>query len=114
MKALSIRQSHAEAIMRGVKPIEYRSLATNVRERICIYASLGRYKPEEEADMMAKYGIVDVACDDLPHGVLIGTVEVWDYTRTDDDFHWYLRNPERATELLKPTKHPQPVWFNPF
>ena len=25
MKALSIRQPHAEAIMRGVKPIEFRS-----------------------------------------------------------------------------------------
>jgi len=43
MRAFSIRQSHAEAIMRGVKPIEYRSRVTEVRERVYIYASFGRY-----------------------------------------------------------------------
>ena len=42
MKALSIRQPHAEAIMRGVKPIEYRFRSTNVRGKIYIYASTGR------------------------------------------------------------------------
>ena len=114
MKALSIRQPHAEAIMRGIKPIEFRSRSTNVRERIYIYASLGRYTPEEEAEMMAGYGIEDVACDDLPRGVLIGTVDLWDCTWTEGDFHWHVRNPERAKRLQKPTKHPQPSWFNPF
>ncbi len=43
MRALSVRQPHAEAIMRGVKPLEFRSGPTNLRERIHIYASLGRY-----------------------------------------------------------------------
>ncbi len=114
MKALSIRQPHAEAIMRGIKPIEFRSRSTNVRERIYIYASLGRYTPEEEAEMMASYGIEDVACDDLPRGVLTGTVDLWDCTGNEGDFHWHVRIPERATELVKPTKHPQPSWFNPF
>jgi hypothetical protein len=81
MKALSIRQPHAEAIMRGVKPIiEFRSRPTKVRERIYIYASLGRYTSEEEATMMEMYGIDDVACDDLPRGVPIGTVELWNCT----------------------------------
>jgi len=114
MKALSIRQPHAEAIMRGIKPIEFRSRSTNVRERIYIYASLGRYTPEEEAEMMAGYGIEDVACDDLPRGVLIGTIDLWDCTGNVGDYHWHVRNPARAAELLKPTKHPQPIWFNPF
>ena len=35
-KALSIRQPHAEAIMRGVKPIEFRSRPTKIRGRIYI------------------------------------------------------------------------------
>ena len=43
MRALSIRQPHAEAIMHGAKPIEFRSRPTHVRGRVHIYASLGRY-----------------------------------------------------------------------
>lgn len=110
MRALSIRQPHAEAIMRGVKKIEYRSRPTKVRGRIYIYASLGRYKPEDEAEMMECYGMKDIACDDLPRGVIIGTAELYDC----DEGDWHVRNPERAKKLLKPRKHPQPVWFNPF
>ena len=114
MKALSIRQPHAEAIMRGAKPIEFRSRPTHVRGRVHIYASLGRYPDDEEAEMQEMYGIEDVACEDLPRGVLIGTVELWDCTGAGDDYKWHVRDPERAKKLLKPTKHPQPVWFNPF
>lgn len=110
MRALSIRQPHAEAILRGVKPTEFRSKATKIRGRIYIYASLGRYSDEDEADMMADYGITDVTCDELPRGVLVGTVELHDC----DEGDWHLRKPERLKELLKPAKHPQPVWFNPF
>lgn len=69
MKALSIRQPHAEAIMRGVKPIEFRSRRTDMRGRI---------------------------------------------TGSGGNYEWHVRNPERATELLKPTKRPQPIWFSPF
>jgi hypothetical protein len=43
LRALSIRQPHAEAIMRGTKKIEYRSGPTKIRGDIYIYASLGRY-----------------------------------------------------------------------
>ena len=110
MRALSIRQPHAEAIMRGAKEIEYRSGPTKIRGRIHIYASLGRYSAEDEAEMLDDYGIEDVSCDDLPRGVLVGTVELFDC----DDDEWHLRKPERAKNLLKPTKHPQPVWFYPF
>ena len=60
--------------------------------------------------MMEKYGISDVSCDNLPRGVIVGTVELYDC----DDDEWYLRNPERATTLRKPKNKPQPVWFNPF
>lgn len=75
-RALSIRQPHAEAIMRGVKQTEYRSAATKIRGRIFIYASLGRYSAEDEAEMMADYGIDDVSCDELPRGVIVGTVDL--------------------------------------
>ena len=111
MRALSIRQPHAEAIMRGVKRVEYRSCPTNIREIICIYAALGRYSREEESKMMRQYGIKSVSCDDLPRGVLIGTVELYDCTGQDRDFSWHVRKPERASRLRKPKNHPQPSWF---
>lgn len=110
VRALSIRQPHAEAIMRGVKKIEYRSGPTKIRGRILIYASLGRYSAADEAQMMKEYGIKDVACDDLPRGVLIGSVELFDCDGGD----WHVRKPERAVKLIAPAKQPQPVWFYPF
>jgi hypothetical protein len=64
--------------MRGVKTIEFRSRATRIRGRVYIYASLGRYSAREAARMMKGYGIDDVDIDDLPRGVVIGTVELYD------------------------------------
>src|SRR5262245_24384393 len=110
MRALSIRQPHAEAILRGAKKTEYRTKATKIRGRIYIYASLGRYDEESEAEMMKQYGIDDVTCDALPRGVLVGTVELYDCNGGD----WSVRDPQRLDSPPKPTKHPQPVWFNPF
>jgi hypothetical protein len=109
-RALSIRQPHAEAIMRGIKKTEYRSNATKIRGRILIYAAKGRYSAAKEAELMTMYGIEDIACDDLSRGVLIGTVDLYDC----DGGNWHVRQPERAKTLRKPTKQPQPVWFNPF
>src|SRR6185503_6920218 len=83
--ALSIRQPHAEAILRGVKKIEYRSGPTWIRGRGLIYASLGRSPADAEAEMMAGYGIRDVACDSLPRGVIVGSVELVDC----DDGDWH-------------------------
>ncbi len=114
LRALSIRQPHAEAIMRGVKKIEYRSRPTKIRGRFQIYAGQKRMSPEDEKYWMTKYGISDVSCDELPRGKIIGTAELWDCTEGDDEFRWHVRTPERAARLLKPKKQPQPVWFNPF
>jgi predicted transcriptional regulator len=41
-RALSVRQPFAEQIMLGTKKIEYRSMKTNIRGRVYIYASLSR------------------------------------------------------------------------
>jgi hypothetical protein len=114
LRALSVRQPHAEAIMLGIKKIEFRNMPTRVRGRVQIYASLGRYSSAEEAEMLEEYGIDEVDCDDLPRGVLIGTVEIRDCTGKGNKYNWHLRDPERATRFLRPKKQPQPVWFNPF
>lgn len=106
--ALSIRQPHAEAILRGIKKIEYRSSATSKRGRVLIYAS--RIPVDDIPYWMKYYGITDVAYDDLPRGVLVGSVEVYKC----DGGEWYLRHPERSKELVAPKNRPQPIWFKPF
>jgi ASCH domain len=66
VRALSICQPHAEAIIRGLKKVEYRSGPTRIRGRVFVYASQGQYPAEEEAGWMKHYGIEDVASDALP------------------------------------------------
>ena len=102
-RALSVRQPWAELIMLGEKDEEYRSGHTKVRGRIAIYASLSTENLPNAPD----YGLDP---DKLPRGVIIGTVELYDC----DGGTWSLREPRRLSMLIKPTKHPQPVWFYPF
>ncbi len=111
MRALSIRQPHAEAIMRGVKPVEYRSRPTKIREVICVYTAKGRYSRAVESEWMIEYGIKNVSCDDLPRRVFIGTVELYDCTGKPGSFKWHVRKPKRASRLRRPRNHPQPSWF---
>lgn len=108
LRALSVRQPHAEAILSGVKKIEYRSRATHIRGRVYIYAAKGRYSAEDEAQFAEQYGIDDV--EHLDRGVLIGTVEITGC----DGGEWHLANPERLETPIAPENQPQPVWFNPF
>jgi len=112
LKALSVRQPYAEAIIDGRKKIEYRSHETHVREVIYIYASLTR------EDEYLGGGIYQTT-DHLPIGVIIGTVEVYDCRvrkKNKGQFEWLLRNPRRFAKPIKPNldEHPQPIWFYPF
>lgn len=108
MRALSIRQPYAEQIMRRTKKIEYRSLPTKaIGERFYIYASLTPGPKREFRRMGLEPG-------DLPTGVLVGTVEIEKCTGKPGDHKWHLDGPKRLKRNLRPRKHPQPVWFNPF
>lgn len=113
LRALSLRQPWAEQVMRGEKAVEYRTRNTKVRGTIYIYASLGRYRAEEEAEFNAEVGF---SLADLPRGVLVGTVELYDCRPDDehDDYQWLLRDPRRLVAPLAPQMKPQPVWFYPF
>jgi hypothetical protein len=126
VRALSIRQPWAELILLGHKTIEVRSKATRLRERVYIYAGLNRIEAEEEARIASRFGI-DV--DGLPRGVLVGTVEIVGCRPLEmsdsnaacfeiDDgagfYAWVLDRPRRAEVLEKPTRQPQPRFFNPF
>ncbi|MCZ2340445.1 MAG: DEAD/DEAH box helicase family protein [Bacteroidales bacterium] len=110
MRALSIRQPFAEAILRGAKMSEFRSGPTSIRGRILIYASQTRYSDDEERQMASEYGIADVEPDDLLRGVIVGSVELYDCNGDE----WLLRNPQRAAKPVEPTNRPNPVWFFPF
>lgn len=108
--ALSIRQPHAEAILRGVKKIVFRTRPTKVRGRVLIYAAEKRNSAEADAAYIAEYWIRDVSIDDdLPRGVLIGSVEIV----CCDGGEWKLGRPIRAKELVRPKRQPQPSWFRP-
>ncbi len=110
--ALSVRQPFAEFIMRGSKPIEYRSRRTHIRGRIYLYASQGRYPQSEEARWAEEYRL---NIDDLPRGVLIGTVELWGCRDDDEgDYEWLLRAPRRLGKAMAPEGRPNSVWFRPF
>src|SRR4051794_33714924 len=101
MLALSVRQ-FAEEIMAGTKDEEYRSRRTRVRGRCWVYACLA-VDPD-------KRGLAQ----GLPRGVLVGTVEVVGcQPDPEGGFIWLLRNPERAERLVRPTRPPQPGFFNP-
>jgi hypothetical protein len=66
-RALSIRQPFAEQIMSGKKKYEYRSIPTNIRERVYVYASL---KPAPRKD----WEEAGYEPGQLPTGVIVGTV----------------------------------------
>jgi ASCH domain len=126
MRALSVRQPWAELMLLGHKTIEVRSKATHLRERIHVYAGKSRIEEGEEARIAAQYGI-DVGA--LPRGVLVGTVEIIgcrpvEITDSEEAcfeindgagfYAWVLDRPKRAEVLEKPTRQPQPMFFNPF
>lgn len=106
-RAISIQQPFAEQIMAGKKKSEYRSIPTNIRERVYVYASK-KSGPEER---WKKSGYEPGS---LPTGVLVGTVEVVGCEGDSGDFAWKLARPRRLKRLLKPKNQPQPVWFRPF
>ena len=124
-RALSIRQPWAELIMAGHKTIEVRAITTKMMRRIYVYASLASVDDDDIRRVRKNYSINP---DALPHGVVVGTVEIvgcrklrssdgkaacFPVGRRPTGFAWLLARPER-TALRRPTGRPQPVFFIPF
>ena len=87
---------------------------------------INRIEQAEEVRIAARFGI-DV--DGLPRGVLVGTVAIvgclplkqddsqaacFEIADVDGFYGWLLARPQRTEELVKPTRQPQPMFFNPF
>jgi len=93
MKAISIRQPFAEAILRGVKTTEYRTWPTKYRGLILVHAGLSR----ADLSYCKDYGVKP---DQLVFGAIAGTVEIADCQAVDDpetgaieSWDWLLANP---------------------
>ena len=110
IKALSVRQPWAWAIIHAGKDVENRSWqAVNhglkVRGPIAIHAAAGmtRYEYESTRDFMAKIGVACPPAAELRRGGIIGDVEVVDVVK-EHDSPWFfgprglvLSNPEACT-----------------
>jgi hypothetical protein len=106
LRAISIRQPFVEEILDGIKPIEYRTRPTNIRETVYLYASLGM-RPEED---FKENGYDPDKC---PRGVIVGTVDIVDCTFDGVYYNLHLANPVRLVKFLKPTNHAQPMFWRP-
>jgi hypothetical protein len=124
--ALGIQQPWLELILRSIKTIEVRSCDTRVRGTIYLYASKRLSAHPAAMKAARKHG---VSLDDLPRGVLAGTVEIVETAlcqRSDaeaacvprdlleDRFAWHLLNPSRLDPPLAVRFLPYGVWFYPF
>ncbi len=124
--ALGVQQPWAELILRGIKTIEVRSQATQIRGMIYLYASK-RVSPLDAAIKLVTRHELDVVA--LPKGVLVGTVQVVGCRPcTPADTHaagvpadllvnrqaWLLDHAERLREPLPVRCLPYGVWFYPF
>ena len=142
VRALSIRQPFAELILRGIKTVEYRSRPTRIiGEPFLIYASkapgqkpggagprvwsrdlAGGQPPAWLIELAEQVRMIEPEFErlTLPTGVIVGTaviersVPLAGPGPAVPHYAWHLTGVERARQLRKPTRMPQPVWFSPF
>jgi hypothetical protein len=107
-RAISIKQPFVEEILLGRKKYEYRTFPTKIRGRVYLYASS---KPRLDVSWRK----VKTAPEDIPLGVIVGSVEIVDCVEFGPrDYGYRLKNPKRYRKQIKPKAHPQPCWFFPF
>lgn len=108
-RAISVRQPWAELILRGIKTREYRSVPTNIRERVYLYASLKTGGSPSDWRRTGK------AAGGLPTGKIIGTVEITGcrWNRRRRCFEYALARPKRMRRPRVAKNQPQPVWWRP-
>jgi hypothetical protein len=124
--ALGVQQPWAELIVRGLKTVEIRSQATQVRGTIYIYASRKPSTMDAAKGMAARH---EIDVDALPKGLLVGTVELIESrpcTPADAAAAgvpadllvgrqaWILARPQRLPKPLPVRFLPFGVWFYPF
>lgn len=96
-KCFTVRQPWAHLIMAGVKNVENRGAKTNYRGRVAVHSS-ATMDTKNRAE--ARRHKLDP--DNLPRGVVLGTVELHGCVRNSrsrwaqrGQWHWLLRKPKQ-------------------
>lgn len=101
MKALTVRQPWAWAIIYGGKDIENRTWTTTFRGTLAIHAG-GNLDPVKEFPP----GVAPPVIERLARAAIIGVVEIVDIVECSDSvwfegpFGWVLRNPRPLREAI--------------
>jgi hypothetical protein len=110
MKALTVRQPWAWAIINAKKDIENRNWNTHFRGMVAIHAAKGMTRNEYEQGCefikSIKPRIKIPAYEDLERGEIIGTVEIKDCVQ-DANSPWF--GGEYGFVLSHPKKLPEPI-----
>lgn len=109
-RAISIRQPWVEMILQGIKRFEFRSVPTNIRGRVYVYASSRVNEHEEWA-----WRKIRKSPDGVPTGRIVGTVEVvgcrWDERK--GCYAYALKRPRRLRRPRIAKNQPNPIWWIP-
>ena len=110
IRALSVRQPWANDIINGTKTIEFRTVSTNIREQVFIYASK-TMKTAEKQELKTR-GLVAAS---YVRGAIIGVVTIQRCIQPahSGDYQWHLVSPRKFKTPLLIANRPQPVWFRP-
>jgi hypothetical protein len=113
MKALTIRQPWAWAIIHGGKDVENRPRNCRFRGRFYVHAGL-KLSDEGLEWIEGELGLAAPA--EFQHGVIIGTVELYDVVGDSDSpwavtgsYHWLLRDPRPLARAI-PARGRQGWW----
>lgn len=110
MKAITVRQPWAWAIIYAGKDIENRSWKTNLRGKIAIHAGTGMTRAEYEdgckSILRRKPKIKIPAYEDMVRSAIVGMVEIVDCVE-DSKSAWYTGYV--GFVLARPKKLPKPI-----
>ena len=122
MKAITLRQPWAWAIINAGKDIENRNWKTHFRGRVAIHAAAGMTRGEYDRACEyirgANRRIRIPTYEELERGAIIGTVEIVDCVRGSDspwfmgEYGFVLARPERLQEPI-PCKGALSFWNVP-
>jgi hypothetical protein len=110
-RAISIQQPFAEAILRGLKRFEFRTVPTVIRERVYVYASLRKREDDYAMRIWRRLGR---SPGSLPTGKIVGSIEIID-CRPDaaSGFAYKLSRPRRVRKTVRFRNQPLPLFWRP-
>ena len=110
MKAITLRQPWAWAIINAGKDIENRNWKTHFRGRVAIHAAIGMTRGEYDRACEYIRGVDRrtkiPAYEELERGAIIGTVEIVDCVQ-DSDSPWFMG--KYGFTLARPRRLREPI-----